>query len=86
MRFKKLKRNVATALIIFILVVGGILATGFIQSHSHSNSQVSSTIYTNKGGVLQVTPTQTNTQPTPTPQVQQPTFTFFDSGVRTRAS
>lgn len=91
MRFQKLKRNIAISLMIFVLVIGGILAVGFFQSHANYNSQLSlgAPIYTNRGGVIQPTQqnTQANIQPAPAPAPpQQPTFGFFNSGIRTRAS
>ncbi len=92
MRFQKLKRNIAISLMIFVLVIGGILAVGFFQSRANYNSQLSlgAPIYTNRGGIIQAQPTQNtqaNIQPAPAPAPpQQPTFGFFNSGIRTRAS
>ncbi len=85
MRFKRLRKNIGISLVIFTLVVGSILLFGLAKHNNTANNQLSlgTPIYTNRGGVVQAAPQ--NTQPAPT-QTQQPTFGFFSSGVRTRAS
>ncbi len=90
MRFKKLKTTVAVSMIVFILLVGSIVALGVserVQSQKSNSASLKLLEPTYPNQNTQVnTNTQTNnvqTQPTPTPvQTQQ---TIFNT-VRTRAS
>lgn len=95
-RFKKLKRNVAVSLAIFILVTGSIIAIGLISHQEEQEGKalvIGVPVYTVKDGGVLIQPaatqtqtniqtnTETNTQPTNTQ-----TVTIVDSGIRTRAS
>ena len=69
MRFKKLKTFVGISLVVFILVVGSIIAFGYLSQHHDDNEVLILTpVYsgskaTTSSGTVTTT-TQTTTQPT----------------------
>jgi hypothetical protein len=86
MRFKKLRIFVIISLILFVLIVGDIIAFGLIQKNDNSGFNNLNTLgpidnktYSNKNAQLPpgaqliiVTPSQPIIQPTPQPTIQQP--------------
>ena len=90
MRFKKLKIFVGISMILFILIVGNILAFGLLKKYDNESddSKIVAPVYVNKPFVPSSTSQQTTSTVTKNPSTPTPSSstTVVQQTTRTRAS